>query len=43
MADVEAESTETDAKVEEPELRASPRYFSGSNWDEEKELYVEQR
>jgi len=52
LADIEAEAEEetkvdeepsADAVVEEPELRTSSGYFSGSKWDEEKELYVEQR
>lgn len=42
-AEAEAE-VETETKVdEEPELKTSPGYFPGSKWDEEKELYIEQR
>ncbi|MBA7611566.1 hypothetical protein ES703_18792 [subsurface metagenome] len=53
LADVEAEAKvdevetkvdEVETKVdEEPELKTSGGYFPGSKWDDEKELYVEQR
>lgn len=35
--------TETKVNEEGPELKTAPGYFPGSKWDDEKELYVEQR
>lgn len=42
LADVEAEAEVEEEVEERTEQRTSPGYFSGSKWDGEKELYVEQ-
>ena len=43
LADYEESKLRTSAETKaKPKLRMSPGYFSGSKWDEERQLYVEQ-